>query len=88
MFRKVFGKIVMSTPSALNLIRSFILIPAFPLGRGQGRNEIRWRPRQEVSLAPPYLNLRTSGSKCTQLKKILVTLLGLFGALRSDLVPP
>jgi len=46
----------------------------------QGRNEVRWRPGQEASLAPPCSNLRSFGSKCTMLKKVLVTLLGLFGA--------
>jgi len=45
----------------------------------QRGNEVRWRPRQEASLAPPCLNLRSFGSKCTVLKKVLMTLLGLFG---------
>jgi len=31
----------------------------------QGRNEVRWRPRQEVSLTHPCSNLRSFGSKCT-----------------------
>jgi len=34
----------------------------------QGCNEVRWRPGQEVSLAPPFSNLRSFGSKCTALK--------------------
>ena len=46
----------------------------------QGRIEVRWHPGQEASLAPPYLNLRSFGSKCTELKKVLVTLLRPFGA--------
>jgi len=46
----------------------------------QGRNEVGWRPRQEVSLAPLYLNLRSFGSKCNVLKEVLVTLLRLFGS--------
>jgi len=46
----------------------------------QGRNEVRWRPGQEASSAPPFSNLRSLGSKCTVLKKALVTLLGIFGA--------
>jgi len=46
----------------------------------QGHNEVRWRPGQETSLAPPFSNLRPFGSKCTVLKKVLVTLLGLFGS--------
>ena len=50
----------------------------------QGRNEVRWGPGQEASLAPPCSNLRCLGSKCIVLKKVLVTLLGLFGASRSD----
>ena len=53
----------------------------------RGRNEIRWRPGKETSLAPPCSNLRSFGSKCTALKKVLVTSLGLFGALRSNSAP-
>jgi len=45
----------------------------------QGRNEGRWRPGQETSLAPPSLNLRSFGSKCTVMKKAFTILLGLFG---------
>ena len=40
----------------------------------QGRTDVRWRPGQEIRLAP-------AGSKCTVLKKIFATLLGLFGDL-------
>ena len=40
-------------------------------GVAQGRNEIRWRPGQETSLAPPISDLRSIGSKCTVLKKNL-----------------
>jgi len=50
----------------------------------QGRNEVRWRPWQEASLEPPFTSLRSIGSKCTVFKKLLVTLLGLFGALCGD----
>jgi len=46
----------------------------------QGRNEVRWSPGQEASLAPQRSNLKSFGSNCTVLKKVLVTLLGLFGA--------
>jgi len=46
----------------------------------QGRIKVRWRPGKEASLAPPCSNLRSFGSKCTVLKKVLVTLLRLFGA--------
>ena len=53
----------------------------------QGCNEVRWRPGHEASLAPPCSTLRSFGSKCTVLKKVLMTLLGLFGAPRSDSAP-
>jgi len=46
----------------------------------QGLNEVRWRPGQEASLAPPVSNLRSSGCKCTVLKNVRVTLLRLFDA--------
>jgi len=46
----------------------------------QGDNEVRWRPGQEASLALPCSNLSSFGSKFTVLKKVLVTLLGHFGA--------
>jgi len=46
----------------------------------QRLTEVRWRPGQEASLAPPCSNLRFFGSKCTALKKVFVTLLGVFGA--------
>jgi len=45
----------------------------------QGRNQIRQHPGQEASLVSPCLNLRSLGSNCV-LKKVLVTLFGLFGA--------
>ena len=48
-------------------------------GVTKGRTEVRLRPGQETSLAPPYLNLWYFGSKCTALKKKLTTLLRLFG---------
>jgi len=47
----------------------------------QGRKEVGWRPGQEASLAPRCSNLSSVGSKFSVLKKVLVTLLGLFGAL-------
>jgi len=46
----------------------------------QGCNEVRWRPGQEAGSVPPCSNLRSFGSKCTVLKKVVVTLFGLFGA--------
>jgi len=36
-------------------------------------NEARWRPGLETSLALPRSNLRSCVSKCTLLKKVLVT---------------
>jgi len=53
----------------------------------QGRNVVRWRPGQEASLAPSCSNLNSFGSKCTVLKKVLVTLLGLFSVPRSHSAP-
>ena len=44
----------------------------------QGYNEVGWRAGQEESMAPLCSNLRSFRSKCTVLKKVLVTLLGLF----------
>ena len=44
-------------------------------------------PGQEVSLSPRFSKLRSFGSICTVLKKVLVTLLGLFGYPRSDSAP-
>ena len=54
----------------------------------QGRNEVRWRPRQEASLAPPCSNLRSFRTKYTVLKKVPVTLSGHFGALTVIQRPP
>jgi len=45
----------------------------------QGRNEVGWRLRKETSLAPLCSNLRSFGSKCTVLKKVLMIFLWLFG---------
>jgi len=36
--------------------------------------------RKKFGAAPPWWTLRSFGSKCTVLRKVLVTLLGLFGA--------
>jgi len=46
----------------------------------QGGNEVRWHPGQEASLPPPCYNLKSFASKSTVLKKVIVTLLALFGA--------
>jgi len=47
---------------------------------------------QETSLAPPCSNLRSFGSKCAVMKKVLATLLGLFGTPQwfgtQGIVPP
>jgi len=40
-----------------------------------------------ASLPPPWLNLRSFGSKFTVLKKVLVTLSGLFDSPRSHSAP-
>ena len=50
------------------------------LPNNQGCNEIRCHPGQEASLAPSFSNMSFFGSKCTVLKKVLVTLLGLCDA--------
>ena len=44
-----------------------------------GRTKVRWRLRQNTSLPPSCSNLRSFGSKCAVLKKVLITLLGLSG---------
>jgi len=68
----------------------------------QGRNKVRLRLGQKTSLvppwsnrcshdrslAPPWLNLSSFESKFTVLKKVLVTLLGLFGASCSNSASP
>jgi len=47
----------------------------------QGCTEDRWRPGQEINLAPPRPNLRSFGNECIALKKKLAKLLGVFGVL-------
>ena len=54
----------------------------------QGRNEVTWSPGQETSLTPTCSNQGSFGSKCILLKKVLLTLLGLFGSPRSHSAPP
>jgi len=44
----------------------------------QGRTDARWRPGHKANLA--CSNLMAFGSQSTLLNKVLVTLLGLFGA--------
>ena len=53
----------------------------------QERNKVRWHPGWETSLAPLCLNLSSFRSKCTVLKEVLMTLLGLFSTLHSDSAP-
>ena len=50
-------------------------------------NEIRWRSGQETSLVPPCSNLRSLEANVL-LEKVLATLLGHFGAPRSDSASP
>jgi len=45
-------------------------------GVTEGLTEVRLRPGQETSLALPYSNLRSFGSKCSALKKKLATSAG------------
>ena len=47
-------------------------------GVTEGLTEVRLRPGQETSLALPYSNLRSFGSKCSALKKKLATSAGTF----------
>jgi len=61
---------------------------ALAMSYSQGRNEVRWRPAKEASLASPRSNLRSFGSICSVLTTVLVILLGLFGALRSHSAAP
>jgi len=51
------------------------------------RGEVRWRAGQKASLAPLCSNLRYFRSKSAVPKKVLVTLLGLFGAPHSHSAP-
>jgi len=54
----------------------------------QGRNEVIDGARARSKFGVPSSNLRSFGSKCTVLKKVLVTLLGLSGVPRSYSAPP
>ena len=68
------------TPLSTQLWLSIYAIHIIWKGVVQGRTEVRWRPGQETSLAPPCLNLRSFRSKRVVMKKLLETLLVLFGA--------
>jgi len=46
----------------------------------QWRNEVRWRPGQEASLAPPLFEPEVFRKKMYFIKKVLASLLGVFGA--------
>ena len=59
-----------------------------PYARGGTRLDGARDNKQFWSLAPACLNLRSLGSNCNILKKVLVTLLGLFGVPRSDSALP
>ena len=60
----------------------------FFLGRlRQGRNEVRWRPGQEASLAPPYSNLRPFGSKWTVWEESTCDIVWTFRRPRSPSAP-
>jgi len=54
----------------------------------QGRNEVKWQPGHETSLASPLSDQRSVRSKFTVLKNVHMTLLRLSGASRSHLAPP
>jgi len=54
----------------------------------QGCNEVRLRPGQEASLAPPCSNVMSFGRKFTVLKKVIVKLLGNFGGPSRHLASP
>ena len=51
-----------------------------PHTNAQGRNVVSWHPGQGTILAPSRSSLRSFGSECAALKKVLMTLLGIFGA--------
>jgi len=63
-----------------NVVKSIFRLPSKLTRLEQGRTNVRWRLGQETSLAPPCSNRRSFGRTCTVLKKVLATLLGLFGA--------
>jgi len=65
----------------------FFELEKYPKYSGQGRNEVRWSPGQEATSAPPCSKLRSFGSQCTVVKKVLLTLLGIFRTPRSGSAP-
>jgi len=54
---------------------------------GSGHNEVRWRPRQEASLAPPCSTVRSLGNKCTVGEESICDIAGTFRRSPSDLTP-
>jgi len=54
----------------------------------QGCNEVRLRPGQKASLAPPCSNVKSFGRKFIVLKKVIVKLLGIFGGPSRHLASP
>jgi len=68
-------------PTVVHQLRSKeFLSSRITCGLIRRRTEVGWCLGQETSLAPPCLNLRSFGSKCTTLIKVFATLLELFGA--------
>ena len=79
--------------AVLAIVCSFEVVAAQGITRGvtkldgaRGKKQIR-RPHGR-SLTPLSSNLSSFEGKFTVLKKVLVTLLGLFGASSSDSAPP
>ena len=66
---------------------SFLNLYSAPHARDGTRLDGARHNKKVWSLAPPCSNLRSFRSKWTVLKKVLVTLLGLLGAPRSDSAP-
>ena len=74
--------------SCISCLEEFILLSfKYHIAWTQGVTRLDGARGIEASLAPPCLNLGSFGSKCTVLKKVLVTLLELFYAPRSDSLP-
>jgi len=67
------------TMQSLQLLTSYTWTTQRSIELLVGAQLARWRPGQKASLALPLSNLTTSGSKCSVLKNVRVTLLGCFG---------
>jgi len=57
------------------------------MGWLQGLNEVRWRPGQETSSAPPCSSLKSFGTKCAVVESTC-DIVGTFRRTRSDSAPP